>query len=174
MLIFISCWYSFSPRLVLFIEINRWWRYSQHCRRRGRNKMTQFQKRVLVKPLSVDKHSGNKTEIWHLSLFYVLIWGQSWQTSCDVRKSSLFGHAFKVRLEMRTVLPFADECKNSLLVSNSAHKFSAVKLRHPSEAKVSKRYFEGRGTLKFCCCSSLPRPPCCSESQPWHKWEKQL
>lgn len=42
--------------------------------------------------------------------------------------------------------PPADECKNSLLVSNSAHTLYTVKVKHPSKVTIGKTSLHG-GTL---------------------------
>lgn len=53
--------------------------------------------------------------------------------------------------------PSADECENSLLVSNSAHtSLCTVKPKHHSEVIRCKTHFWVEGDLKYCLNVSLP------------------
>ncbi len=73
------------------------------------------------------------------------------QTSCDVKKSCSYEYVLNSgsRWTQRNFPPSADECENSLLVSNSAHKsVCTVKVKHHSEVTISTTFLSGGG-LQF-------------------------
>ncbi len=66
------------------------------------------------------------------------------QTKCDVTKSCSHVHVLNsdLRWAQRNFPASADECENSLRVSNSAHaSFCTVKLKHPGEVTISETHF---------------------------------